>query len=78
MAAESLLQILELFPGPALVVRPDGEIVGSNERMERWIGRPRDELRGRPLAEVVADPPDRVAAFLEDCTRGGSARRRGP
>jgi signal transduction histidine kinase/CheY-like chemotaxis protein len=70
MAAETLLQILELFPGPAVVVRPDGEVVGSNERMERWIGRPRDALRGRPLAEVLADPPERVAAFLEDCTRG--------
>jgi signal transduction histidine kinase len=70
MAAVSLLQILELFPGPAAVVRPDGEVVGSNERMERWTGRTVDALRGRPLAEAVADPPERVAAFLDACTRG--------
>jgi CheY-like chemotaxis protein len=71
MAAESLLQVVELFPGPALIVRPDGEIVGVNDRTERWIGLGRDELRGRPLAQLVADPPQRVAGFLEDCTRAG-------
>jgi signal transduction histidine kinase len=38
--------------------------------MELWTGRPRNELRGRPLAEIVADPPERVTAFLGDCIRG--------
>ncbi len=73
MAAETLLQILELFPGPALIVRPDGEVVGINDRMERWIGRTREELRGRPLAQAVADPPERVAGFLEEW-RGAAGR----
>jgi signal transduction histidine kinase/CheY-like chemotaxis protein len=71
MAAESLLQVIELFPGPALVLRPGGEIVGVNDRTERWIGLSRAELRGQPLARFLADPPERVAGFLEDCTRGG-------
>jgi PAS domain S-box-containing protein len=70
MAAETLLQVIELFPGPALVLRPDGEIVGVNDRAERWLGLGQDELRGRPLARLIADPPDRVAGFLEDCARG--------
>jgi PAS domain S-box-containing protein len=72
MAAESLLQVLELFPGPALLVRPDGEVVGVNDRMEQWIGMTRDELRGRPLTQIVAEPPERVAGFLDHCARGGS------
>lgn len=71
MAAETLLQVIELFPGPALVLRPGGEIVGVNDRMERWIGLGRDELRGRSLAHLLADPPERVAGFLEDCARCG-------
>lgn len=70
MAAETLLQVIELFPGPALVMRPDGEIVGVNDRAERWIGLGGDDLRGRPLARFLADPPERVAGFLEDCARG--------
>jgi len=70
MAAETLLQVIELFPGPALVMRPDGEIVGINDRVERWLGLGRDELHGRPLARLIADPPDRVAGFLEGCARG--------
>jgi signal transduction histidine kinase/CheY-like chemotaxis protein len=72
MAAESLSQALELFPGPALLVRSDGEVVGLNDRMERWIGMTRDELCGRPLARIVTDPPERVAGFLGGCARGGS------
>jgi CheY-like chemotaxis protein len=71
MAAESLRQVVELFPGPALVVGPGGEILGANDRAGRWIGPGRDQLVGRPLARFVSDPPERVAGFLEECTRGG-------
>ena len=39
MAAESLRQVVELFPGPALVLGPGGEILGANDRAERWIDR---------------------------------------
>ena len=46
MAAESLRQVVELFPGPALVVGPGGEVLGANDRAERWIGPGRGELRG--------------------------------
>ena len=71
MAAESLLQVIELFPGPALIIGPGGDVVGLNDRMEGWIGLTRDELRGRPLSQLVAEPPERVAGFLDDCTQGG-------
>ena len=71
MTAESLLRVLELFPGPALIVRPDGEVVGLNDRMGQWMDMTRDELCGRPLARIVADPPERMAGFLERCAPGG-------
>ncbi len=71
MVAESLRQVIELFPGPALVVGPGGEILGANDRAERWIGPGRGPLVGRPLARFVSDPPERVDGFLEECTRGG-------
>jgi PAS domain S-box-containing protein len=71
MDAKTLLQVVELLPAPALVLRPDGEIVGGNDRAERWIGLGRDELRGRRLSQLVADPPERVAGFLDDCARSG-------
>ena len=66
MSAESLLQVVELLPGPALVVGPGGEILGANDRAERWIGLGRDQLRGRPLARLVSDAsgrPDPVEDF---------------
>src|SRR5262249_25277222 len=71
MAAESLRQVVELFPGPALVVGPGGEILGANDRAGRWIGAGLDQLVGRPLARFVSDPPERAAGFLEECRRGG-------
>ncbi len=71
MAAKSLLRILELFPGPALLVGSGGEVVGYNDRAEAWSGLRGDELHGRGLAGVVADePPGRVAGFLDECARG--------
>jgi signal transduction histidine kinase/CheY-like chemotaxis protein len=71
MAAESLLQVVELFPGPALIVGPGGAVVGVNDRSARWFGLARDKVRGRPLAQFVAESPEHVAGFLEDCAQRG-------
>jgi PAS domain S-box-containing protein len=71
MAAESVLKVLELFPGPALIIEPGGKIVGVNQRTEQWLGLGRDELLGPLLAQFVAESPEQVAGFLEDCARGG-------
>lgn len=76
MATESLLPVIELFPGPALVVGPGGEILGANDRAVRWIGMDRDGLVGRPLAGFVADSPESVAGLLEASARGGKAAGR--
>ena len=71
MTAESLLQVVELLPGPALVVGPGGEILGANDRAERWIGTGCGPLTGQPLARLVSDAPARVDGFLEECARTG-------
>jgi CheY-like chemotaxis protein len=69
MDAESLQQVVELLPGPALVVGPAGELLGANDRAGGWIGAGRDRLLGGSLDRFVADPPERVAGFLDECRR---------
>ena len=64
MAAESLLQVIELFPGPALIVGPGGEVVGLDDRIEA-LDRPNPGRAPRPAAV-----PDRG--------RAGRARGRLP
>ncbi len=71
MAAKPLLRVLELFPGPALMVDPGGKVVGSNARAAAWAGLGGDAIEGRELASLVADEPaGRLARFLEGCARG--------
>lgn len=71
MAAKPLLRVLELFPGPALMVEPGGKIVGANARAAAWAGIGGDAIEGRDLASLVADEPaGRLARFLEECARG--------
>jgi CheY-like chemotaxis protein/nitrogen-specific signal transduction histidine kinase len=70
MLAESLLQVAELLPGPALVVGSGGEILGANDRAVHWIGAGRAGIVGRPLAGLFADDPGQVIALLDECTRG--------
>lgn len=71
MAAKSLLRVLELFPGPALLVERGGKIVGSNTRAAAWADICGDAIEGRELASLVADEPaGRLLQFLEECARG--------
>lgn len=71
MAAKPLLRVLELFPGPALMVEPGGKIVGANARAAAWAGIGGAAIEGRQLASLVADEPaGRLARFLEGCARG--------
>lgn len=71
MAVKPLLRVLELFPGPALMVEPGGKIVGANARAAAWAGIDGDAIEGRELASLIADEPaGRLARFLEDCARG--------
>ncbi|MHB1559970.1 MAG: hybrid sensor histidine kinase/response regulator [Isosphaeraceae bacterium] len=71
MAAKPLLRILELFPGPALMVEPGGKVVEANARAAAWAGLGGDAIEGREIASLIADEPTgRLARFLEECAQG--------
>ncbi len=71
MFAETLQRIVELMPGPVLAIGPESEVLVGNDRAASWLGTDGRSIAGRELAGMVADPPDRVADFLQECTRAG-------
>jgi PAS domain S-box-containing protein len=49
-------ELLDAFPDGIALRNADGTVRSANANLARLIGCPRDELRGRPLAELLPDP----------------------
>ncbi len=64
--------LIELLPGPILLVARNGTILNVNRALERELGRGRSDLVGRALAEIVVSPAADLTAYLRRCA--GSLR----
>jgi len=68
---EEVLGALDLLPEPILLLETNGRIVGANRTLLRVLDTAaRDELTGRPLADFIAEPPERVLQFVGSRVRG--------
>ena len=57
--------LLDRIHQGAGTISPDGELVYSNQRLAAILGKPRAQLVGRPLGEVIAESDrDTLAAAL--------------
>jgi PAS domain S-box-containing protein len=65
--------LAHLLPEACLLVTADGEVLGVNPAAERLTGRPRSELEGARLFELVVDAPEDTRRFL-----ASASRTRGP
>jgi signal transduction histidine kinase len=65
---DDFLSWADVLPEPTLLATPAGRLLAANRAVRR-LGVAPAELRDRPLDEVAADPPARVAAFLRACSR---------
>jgi PAS domain S-box-containing protein len=64
---------IDLLGTPAALLELDGRIDHLNPAYERLLGRTANELRGRPVATLLApDAPDRIPAFLTALLGQGS------
>jgi PAS domain S-box-containing protein len=59
------------LPEPTILATTNGKVLAANRAVERRLGVPRTALVGQQLADVVSDPPDRVADYLRACSRSG-------
>ncbi len=69
MTPDLFLAFADPLPEPMLLLAADGLIVAGNRATEGRLGVPLSSLRGKRLADVVADPPDEVAHYLRTCAR---------
>ncbi|MGH7988280.1 MAG: sensor histidine kinase [Candidatus Binataceae bacterium] len=61
------LGVLELFPGPALIITADGAIRAANSALEQLIGPNHTNLRGQNLASMVTDVRKTLVDYLSRC-----------
>jgi PAS domain S-box-containing protein len=69
VSPEAFHQIADLLPEPHLLVSGGGTIRAANPATRDRLGLSPDAIQGRPLAEVVIDPPDEVQSYLRRCGR---------
>ncbi|HYI02177.1 PAS domain-containing sensor histidine kinase, partial [Hyalangium sp.] len=67
--AELFVHLSRLLPEPLLLVTAEGRVVDSSPAARALLGLQGPALHGRPLADFVAEEPERVASFLRMCAR---------
>ena len=72
MTPEQFLTFSDPLPEPMLLLAGSGLVLAGNRAVEKRLGIALHELRGKKLADVVADRPDETARYLRSCSRSRS------
>lgn len=67
MTPEQFLEIAGVLPEPMCLVSFDGGLLAANPALGALLGLPPDDLRGKALAALTIDPPEKVEAYLSEC-----------
>jgi PAS domain S-box-containing protein len=70
VSVKTFHQIADLLPEPMLLVAENGKVLTANPGLQDRLDISPRHIKGRRLAELLADPPETVAQFLRICTRG--------
>jgi PAS domain S-box-containing protein len=69
VAPEAFATVIARLPGATLLVASDGMIREANASAQQMLQCAPQELRGRHLSDLVAEPPEKLEAFLRACSR---------
>jgi signal transduction histidine kinase len=72
LSPEDFVRLTKPLPHPHLLVSGGGALLALNPAAARALGLESTAPRARPLSDLVADPPDRLAAYLRRCAGSGS------
>jgi signal transduction histidine kinase len=61
--------VIKALPEPSLLIMQEGLICAVNSPLLRMFGLPADVLLGRDLRELVADSPEKLNNYLQNCAR---------
>ncbi|HEV7843416.1 MAG TPA: PAS domain S-box protein, partial [Pyrinomonadaceae bacterium] len=67
MTPEQFLEIAGILPEPMCLVSFDGRLLAANPALCALLGLSPDDLRGKTLASLTIDPPEKVEAYLSEC-----------
>ncbi|WP_137391157.1 sensor histidine kinase [Rhodoligotrophos defluvii] len=70
MVSDDALAILNALSEPALLLDPQGVILGANRAARRLLG---NQLMGLPLADLITSPPDAFEQYLRRCSATSGA-----
>lgn len=73
MTPDAFRQLTDLLSEPMLLVSGDGEVLAVNARFVQQLGVTREQVCGRSLAELVADPAEKVGEYLRECSHSSQA-----
>jgi PAS domain S-box-containing protein len=72
MTADDFLALSGFFPEALLLLTPGGTVRAANPGAGRLFGSDPVALVGRPLADLVLDPPEAVAALIRAWSRSAN------
>jgi signal transduction histidine kinase/ActR/RegA family two-component response regulator len=70
IALQEVLGALDLLPEPILLLEASGRIAGVNRAVSRVLDAGADELTGRPIADIIDEPPERLLQYISSRARG--------
>jgi signal transduction histidine kinase/CheY-like chemotaxis protein len=70
---QEVLGALDLLPEAILLLETTGHIAGVNRALSQVLERSPDELTGQPVADVIAEAPERLLHYLNARARGEEA-----
>jgi signal transduction histidine kinase/CheY-like chemotaxis protein len=82
LTEESFAVIAKILPEPVALINSDGEILFANQHFEKFFRANGESLSGKNLFDLTITQPDKLAAFLQNCSRSrqmliGALRLRG-
>ncbi|CAN5720038.1 hypothetical protein BH09MYX1_BH09MYX1_00470 [soil metagenome] len=72
MTPEQFLAFADPLPEPMLLLTSSGLVLAGNQAVAKRLGVALHDVRGKNLADVVADSTDEIAHYLRSCSRSRS------
>lgn len=69
MTPEQFLELARVLPEPLLLLSGEGHILAANQPAIALLGLHRQELQEKMIFDIVIEPADKIAKYLQACSR---------
>ncbi|AFZ28172.1 PAS/PAC sensor signal transduction histidine kinase [Cylindrospermum stagnale PCC 7417] len=68
MTPEQFIELARVLPEPLFLISGEGQILATNQPAVDLLGLRRQELQERMIFDLVTEPPNKVAKYLQACS----------